>query len=192
MDTVAKQKHRPRRQPRPPSRILIVLLISFGITTLPKSSILRTIPVAFIYTKISLLYKFVLLVSVKQGDLYFNIYLVVMLCYNIKNEIERSEIMRPHYSYDLGMFTIGGWSATAAVHVIVHLNYAANVLLLDPYNYNNYCSGMPYSYYGGYAQSSPVTLSIPSSGIWTLVVDNGGDPMGNIQASVSTETINTF
>ena len=31
-----------------PSRILIVLLISFGITTRPKSSILRTIPVAFI------------------------------------------------------------------------------------------------------------------------------------------------
>ena len=33
------------------SRILIVLRISFGITTLPRSSILRTIPVAFIYTK---------------------------------------------------------------------------------------------------------------------------------------------
>lgn len=32
-----------------PSRILIVRRISFGITILPKSSILRTIPVAFIY-----------------------------------------------------------------------------------------------------------------------------------------------
>ena len=32
-----------------PSRILIVLLISLGITTLPRSSILLTIPVAFIY-----------------------------------------------------------------------------------------------------------------------------------------------
>ena len=100
--------------------------------------------------------------------------------------------MRPHYSYNLGMYTIGGWSATAAVRVIVHLNYAANVLLLDAYNYNNYRAGMPYSYYGGYAKSSPVTLSIPSSGVWTLVVDNGGDPMGNIQASVSTEKIDTF
>ena len=36
---------------------------------IPYYSILRTIPVAFIY-KIPLLYKFVLLVSVKQGDLY--------------------------------------------------------------------------------------------------------------------------
>ena len=32
-----------------PSRILIVRRISFGMTTLPRSSILRTIPVAFIY-----------------------------------------------------------------------------------------------------------------------------------------------
>ena len=32
-----------------PSLILIVLRISLGITTLPKSSIRRTIPVAFIY-----------------------------------------------------------------------------------------------------------------------------------------------
>ena len=31
-----------------PSLILIVLLISFGLTTMPKSSIRRTIPVAFI------------------------------------------------------------------------------------------------------------------------------------------------
>ena len=31
-----------------PLRIIIVLLISWGITTRPKSSILRTIPVAFI------------------------------------------------------------------------------------------------------------------------------------------------
>ena len=34
-----------------PSRILIVLLISLGMTTLPRSSILLTIPVAFIYIK---------------------------------------------------------------------------------------------------------------------------------------------
>ena len=37
-----------------------------------RASILLTIPVAFIY-KISLLYKFVLLVSVKQGDLYLQL-----------------------------------------------------------------------------------------------------------------------
>ena len=53
-----------------PSRIRMVRRISFGMTTRPRSSILLTIPVAFIYTKISLLYNFVLLVSVKQGDLY--------------------------------------------------------------------------------------------------------------------------
>jgi len=34
-----------------PSRMRMVRLISFGMTTLPKSSILLTIPVAFIYIK---------------------------------------------------------------------------------------------------------------------------------------------
>ena len=54
-----------------PSRILIVLLISLEITTQPKPSILLTIPVTFHLYEISLFYRFVLLVSAKQGDLYF-------------------------------------------------------------------------------------------------------------------------
>ena len=40
-----------------PSRIRIVLLISFGITTLPKSSILLTIPVAFIYKNLLITFR---------------------------------------------------------------------------------------------------------------------------------------
>ena len=49
-----------------PSRILIVLRISFGITTRPKSSILLTIPVAFIY-KLLLLFKFTILLCAVRG-----------------------------------------------------------------------------------------------------------------------------
>ena len=41
-----------------PSRIRMVLLISLGITTLPRSSILRTIPVAFILSEFPFLFKF--------------------------------------------------------------------------------------------------------------------------------------
>ena len=53
-----------------PSRIRIVLRISFGITTLPKSSILLTIPVAFIYTKTPLFILITMLLSVICGNLY--------------------------------------------------------------------------------------------------------------------------
>ena len=53
-----------------PSLILIVLRISFGITTLPRSSILRTIPVAFIYIYLLIL-QIMMLVSVKEGEIYF-------------------------------------------------------------------------------------------------------------------------
>ena len=51
-----------------PSRIRMVRRISLGITTRPRSSIRRTIPVAFIY-KNSLLHLVVLLLSVKFPDL---------------------------------------------------------------------------------------------------------------------------
>lgn len=97
--------------------------------------------------------------------------------------------MIPHYAYPLGYIGILGWSGHAAVRVRVTLNYAANVFLVDELGYSFYKSGMSYSYYGGYATSSPVILSIPRSGTWYLVVDNGGDKMGSISCSVTTETI---
>ena len=101
-------------------------------------------------------------------------------------------VMVPHYCYDLGFINIGGWSATAVVQVKIELNYAANVMLMDIYNYNTYCEGGYYTYYGGHATSSPVILNVPTSGLWKVVVDNGGADMGGIQAYVSTNTINTF
>jgi len=52
-----------------PSRIRMVRRISLGMTILPRSSILRTIPVAFIYTFLLKL-QISMLVSVNTGDLY--------------------------------------------------------------------------------------------------------------------------
>lgn len=97
--------------------------------------------------------------------------------------------MTPHYSYPLGHIQILGFLGHAAVRVHVTLNYAANVFLVDDINYSLYEKGLSYSYYGGHATSSPVVLSIPSSGNWYLVVDNGGGSMDGISCRVSTETI---
>ena len=63
-----------------PSLILIVLLISFGITTLPKSSILLTIPVAFIY-KISFVDLITFLLSVNKGVLYYSFTIINNIIY---------------------------------------------------------------------------------------------------------------
>ena len=52
-----------------PSRIRMVRRISLGMTTRPRSSILRTIPVAFIYTFL-LNSQIVILLFVNGGDLY--------------------------------------------------------------------------------------------------------------------------
>lgn len=59
---------------------------------------------------------------------------------------------------------------------------AANVLLLDSQNFQNYREGKPYSYSGGYARTSPFRIQAPRPGRWHLVVDLGGGA-GRVQAS---------
>ena len=72
-----------------PSRIRIVRRISFGMTIRPRSSIRLTIPVAFIYIKSPCIYRFVMLVSAKQGDLYLTYGLICDIMAIIKFQQRR-------------------------------------------------------------------------------------------------------
>ena len=65
----------------------------------------------------------------------------------------------------------------------VTLNGRANVLLLDPPNFDNYQRGEHYRYHGGFAEESPMRLVPPSQGRWHVVVDLGGYP-GHVRAGV--------
>lgn len=67
--------------------------------------------------------------------------------------------------------------------VEVTLDGQANVLLLDPENYEHYRRGEHYRYYGGLARTSPVRLVPPRQGHWHVVVDLGGFA-GTIRAGV--------
>ncbi len=78
-----------------------------------------------------------------------------------------------HKEFDLG--------EGDAVEVTLAGN-AANVLLLDADNFQNYQQGKPYHYYGGYARTSPFQIQAPRSGRWHLVVDLAGGA-GRVQAS---------
>ncbi len=49
----------------------------------------------------------------------------------------------------------------------VTLDRTANVLLMDPANYDDYKHGRNYRYYGGYATRSPVHLVVPGEAIGT-------------------------
>jgi hypothetical protein len=73
--------------------------------------------------------------------------------------------------------------ADAGDRVEVTLDRAANVQLLDPLSYANYQNGQGFSYYGGYATTSPVHLDVPYAGHWHVVIDLGGGP-GSVRASV--------
>lgn len=68
--------------------------------------------------------------------------------------------------------------------VEVTLDHPANVMLLDPDNFDAYQNRRAFRYHGGYAKTSPFRLTSPHPGNWHLVVDLGGGP-GTVRASVA-------
>ena len=48
------------------------------------------------------------------------------------------------------------------------LDKAANVLLMDGPNYEQYRRAVPFHYHGGYVTTSPYLLSPPNQGHWHL------------------------
>jgi hypothetical protein len=78
-----------------------------------------------------------------------------------------------HYEFDAGPDDV----------LEVQLDRGANVLLLDPGNYDRYRSGTGYRYEGGYTQERRVHLRPPCEGHWHVVIDLGGYP-GTVRASV--------
>jgi len=69
--------------------------------------------------------------------------------------------------------------------VEVSLTNGANVRLMTSSEFSNYKNGRQHRYIGGLAKRSPVTLQIPSSGHWYVVVDMQG-LQGSTRASVRT------
>jgi hypothetical protein len=67
--------------------------------------------------------------------------------------------------------------------VVVELDTAANVKLLDEANFSAYQSGRQHRYFGGQARRSPVRIPVPESRHWHLTLDLGG-ASGNIRYSI--------
>mgnify|MGYP001134017701 CR=1 FL=1 len=65
----------------------------------------------------------------------------------------------------------------------VALDGPANVMLLDPENFEFYRRREPFRYHGGHATATPFRLIVPSRGRWHLVVDLGG-MAGSVRAGV--------
>jgi hypothetical protein len=65
----------------------------------------------------------------------------------------------------------------------VALDGQANVMLLDPENFERYRRREPFQYYGGLATVTPTRLVPPSRGRWHLAVDLGGRA-GSVRAGV--------
>lgn len=66
--------------------------------------------------------------------------------------------------------------------VVVDLNRAANVKVMDGSNFERYRRGDAHRFYGGSTRRSPVAIR-PPSGRWHVVIDLGGGA-GRLSASV--------
>lgn len=71
------------------------------------------------------------------------------------------------------VYNLGNLEKGNIVEVTLKGN-AANVLLLNSSNYNNYKNGRRYKYCGGYVKSSPYRIVVPSNGRWFVVINLGG------------------
>jgi hypothetical protein len=67
--------------------------------------------------------------------------------------------------------------------VEVTLDHAANVLLLDSTNFNNYRNGRRHTFYGGHVTRTPFRIAVPRTGHWQLAIDLGGYA-GRVSSSV--------
>jgi len=80
-------------------------------------------------------------------------------------------------------FDVGACVRGAVVRVALS-GSAANVMLVDDLNLSRYRSGRSFEYFGGHATRSPVLLTVPRDGHWTVVIDLGGGS-GHVNAQVS-------
>jgi hypothetical protein len=67
--------------------------------------------------------------------------------------------------------------------VVVELDHAANVRVMDSTNFTKYRNGQSHRYYGGHATTSPYAVRPPHAGGWHVAIDLGGSA-GRVRASV--------
>lgn len=97
---------------------------------------------------------------------------------SVQNE-RRNHRARNHICHDLGFQMTTG----PDIVVEVTLNKPANVYLVNSQGYQNYLNGNEFKSYGGYAESSPYLIWIPSSNHWYVIIDNGDDQISGITSS---------
>jgi hypothetical protein len=70
--------------------------------------------------------------------------------------------------------------------IVVELDHAANVQVMDDRNLSRYRRRERFQFYGGLARRSPSVITPPSPGKWNVAIDLGG-ASGRVNASVSVQ-----
>ncbi|MEK6677655.1 MAG: DUF1883 domain-containing protein [Planctomycetota bacterium] len=75
-----------------------------------------------------------------------------------------------------------GWAGPCD-EIVVTLDHAANIQLLDDMNFSSYRCGRSFRYVGGCYRQSPVVLRPPQNGHWHVAIDLGGS-RGAVRAGI--------
>ena len=74
----------------------------------------------------------------------------------------------------------------AGQSVLVELDHAANVKVMDESNFARYRRGQAHEYYGGHATRRHTAILPPRPGRWHVTIDLGGY-RGTVRANVSVQ-----
>jgi hypothetical protein len=70
--------------------------------------------------------------------------------------------------------------------IVVELDHAANVQVMDDHNLARYRRRERFRFYGGLARRSPSVVTPPSPGKWNVAIDLGGGS-GRLNARISVQ-----
>lgn len=73
----------------------------------------------------------------------------------------------------MDFFHWSGWTGPDDA-IMITIDHAANVQLLDDCNFASYRSARNFRYFGGFYRESPVVLRPPHAGHWHVAIDLGG------------------
>jgi hypothetical protein len=76
------------------------------------------------------------------------------------------------------------FTAKAGAVVVIHLDRAANVRLMETPDFRRFREGKDHHYYGGVARRSPLRLAVPRTGRWFVTIDLGSRG-GSVRSSIT-------
>ncbi|HDL6964632.1 TPA: DUF1883 domain-containing protein [Yersinia enterocolitica] len=69
--------------------------------------------------------------------------------------------------------------------IVVECSHLVNVLVMNDDDYRNYKNNRAFDFHGGFFKNFPVHITVPSTGLWNIVITLPPGQRGDIKHSIS-------